>query len=115
MYYPCNRHDKANADLCYRYMSQYFLMNNDYNATETFEKCDGIEDPVFVGWCYKGTGSHLAKEYFHDVDRTIELCSIGDEKYGNTYCKNIDSQFQDECSTRMNQILDSKIINKHDD
>lgn len=129
VYYPCNKHDERHADLCYRYSSQYFLINNDYNATDTFRLCDGIKDADFVGWCYKGTGSHLANEYFYDLEQTVNLCDLGnpeykewcikgaiesitlyvDEDYGPLYCNEIDSEFRHDCMTRMKQILNSKI------
>lgn len=132
MYYPCNKHADSDADLCYRYSSQYFLINNDYNATETFEMCDGIEKSEFIGWCYKGAGSHLAVEYFYDIDKTSKLCDLGnnqykewcvkgaiesitlyvDEDYGPLYCDNLDSEYRQDCMTRMEQILETKILEK---
>lgn len=129
IYYPCDKHEEKNADLCYRYSSQYFLINNNYNATDTFRKCDGIENPTFVEWCYKGTGSHLAVQYFYDIDKTAKMCDLGnadykkscitgaiesitlyvDEKYAPLFCDMLDSDYKQGCTTRMEQILASKI------
>lgn len=127
IYYPCNKLDDSDADLCYRYKSQYFLINNNYNATDTFRLCNGIGDPDFVGWCYKGAGSHLAKEYFYDIDRTAALCNLGNEEYyplcvkgaiesimryvspdyGPLYCEKIDPVLKNDCIKRMNEIRDT--------
>ncbi len=81
VFYPCNTVDSQYAPACYTYQAGHVLVVNSYSKTDSFETCDMITPEEYVKYCYRGLGKDLARETFNDLKNSLNICSLGQQKY----------------------------------
>ena len=118
-FYPCNKVDSKWAPQCYHYHTTYFIFQNKFSVTKSFNDCDKITPEEFVKYCYHGMGRQLEQNIRGQIDKAIEFCIEGkqsiyhadcfrgmvmtivngntDPKIGFQYCSLIPEEFKVDC------------------
>jgi len=118
-FYPCNNVDSKWAPQCYHYQTTYFIFQNKFSVTKSFNDCDKITPEEFVKYCYHGMGRQLEQNIRGQIDKAVEFCTEGkksiyhadcfrgmvmtivngntDPKIGFQYCSLIPEEFKVDC------------------
>lgn len=78
--YPCNAVDVGYLDECFSMQTSWILWQLNYDFEAAFDLCDGVELEV-VDDCYRSMGRDISGTSRLEVDRVVELCSLGDPAY----------------------------------
>ena len=73
--YPCNYLDVKYQEACYQYQANIILSRNNFDYSETFKICEGLQYEASQKSCTRSVSMYMTnKFFFDDYDKIVEMC-----------------------------------------
>ncbi len=83
--YPCTDLETKYKHECYKMQTSYALQTQNYDFTKVFDLCAGVEDD-YRPTCYQSVGRDASSQGTADVDKTRDICMLGDDYEARSNC-----------------------------